>query len=55
MKVYAVEVVALDAWMGNPNDPLLWRFTIPAMSEAAALAAMSRCYPGKKMRIVPVI
>ncbi len=42
MRDYIVEVTAEPAYMGNPNDPLLWQFRIPAKSEQAALLAIDR-------------
>jgi hypothetical protein len=53
VQTHIIEVTALDAYMGNPNDPLLWHFSVEAGSKAEALAVMDRgdC-KGMKARVV---
>jgi len=53
--IYRVEVVAMKAWLGNPKDPLIWAFAVPAESGADALMAMRRQYPGKEVRLAAMI
>lgn len=36
MKTWIVRVVATPAWLGNPNDPLIWHFTVGAETGAEA-------------------
>jgi hypothetical protein len=56
MRDYIIEVTAEPAYMGNPNDPLLWQFRIPARSEREALSAMNRgdC-KGKPARVITTV
>jgi hypothetical protein len=56
MNFYIVEVVAVEAFRGNPNDPLIWHFRVEAGSPYEALCNLRRGPHGHmRMRVVPGI
>ncbi len=55
MQRYTVEVISPCKNYGEPGRPLLWHFSVEAISEIEALRVVrnSRCCRGLRARVVP--